>query len=73
MHTVTFSMCTLINTLRIVCVDDENCTGLVTGTLSKFDLQREYKTDASEKFKSYIVDPQATTTKTDRYLKNRYL
>ncbi|KAI0238969.1 hypothetical protein LSAT2_010280 [Lamellibrachia satsuma] len=51
--------------------NDENCTGLVTGTLSKFDLQREYKTDASEKFKSYIVDPQATTTKTDRYLKNR--
>ena len=51
--------------------DQVNCTALVTGLLSKFDLQREYKTDASEIFKPYIVDPQATSGKTDRRLRKR--
>ena len=45
---------------------------LLAGSLSKFDLQREYKTDASDKFKPYIVDPEATKSKTDRYLTHRY-
>ena len=53
-------------------VDQENSTGLLAGSLSTFDLKRGYKTDASHKFKPYIVDPEATGSKTDRYLRNRY-
>ena len=42
------------------------------GELSVSDLQQPYRSAASNTFRSYIVDPEATKDETDRNLYKRY-
>ena len=46
---------------------------LVGGILTETDIQSEYLSAASDTFKTFIVDPESTINKTDRYLKHRYI
>ncbi|CAH1794764.1 unnamed protein product [Owenia fusiformis] len=44
---------------------------LACGTLADTDVKETYVSDASVKFKPYIVDPESTTDQTDRQLRHR--
>ncbi|KAI0217501.1 hypothetical protein LSAT2_030719 [Lamellibrachia satsuma] len=44
---------------------------LAGGFLSDRDVSSQYLSAASNTFKTFIVDPESTTDKTDRYLRNR--
>ncbi|XP_070572149.1 uncharacterized protein [Ptychodera flava] len=50
---------------------DEGRVMLMGGLLSGDDLKEEYVSDASPKFKPYIVNPETTKDLTDRHLRNR--
>ena len=54
------------------CFLEQNAnTTIAMGELSESDLQQPYRSAASNTFRSYIVDPEATKDETDRNLYKR--
>ncbi|OWF46933.1 Delta-like protein 1 [Mizuhopecten yessoensis] len=47
-------------------------SGIMIGYLSNDDVAKNYGTDASDEYSSYIVDPQSSMMYTSRLLKNRF-
>ena len=57
----------------ILALTDQTSHKMLTGGfLSVDDLTAQYQSGASDMFKSFIVDPESTRDKTDRYLRNRW-
>ena len=72
LHVCTYMSCLTFEP-GYVCTAQQNGTRLVGGFLSPADVQSQYLSAASDTFKSFVVDPESTKDKTDRYLRNMYI